>query len=191
MLRPEGAVHAHRSRAQLLKRPDRVDAVAAEIGRTVGLHRQAAQHRQFAYALRCVQRHSRLVYPQKRLGYDQVGARLGQRTDLLGVNVKQLARAHRTAWLERHTRGRQVARNERTAVRGLAAERNEAAVHFAYLVLEAKVLQAVPVGRKRRRIEDLRSRRNIGTLQLQKHLRMLQNPRLGAGAARQTARHQV
>ena len=66
MLRAEGAVDAHSCRAQLLKRPNRLDAVSAEVGRTVRLHGQTAQNGKRAHALRRIQRDGRFVYAKQR-----------------------------------------------------------------------------------------------------------------------------
>ena len=191
VLRAEGAVDAHRRRTQLLKGLDRVDAVAAEVSRTVCLHGQTAHDGKIAHTLRRVQRDGRFVDAKQRFRNDQIRARLRLRGDLLGVEVKQLRRTHRTVGLQGDARGGQVARDQRASARGLAAERHERTVHLRDVFVQPVVLQGVAVGREGRRVQNLRARRDVLPLEVKKHLRVLQHPLFRAAAARHPAGHQV
>ena len=182
LVRAGRAVDAHGVRAEAGQELCRFLGRAVKIAFSVRIDRERTQNGGLAQAADGLDGGHALGHAHHRLHGEQVDPGLKQRFGLLTVDLQQrLIRAVVAGGDGPAGRGH-VAREQRGRAHGLAAELHQIAVERPDLALQVVVAQQHAVGPEGGRVDDLAARGEIGPLQRDQRLRVIQNPGLGADA---------
>ena len=178
-LRTNGAVQAKGVDPHALHHLQGSHHIAAGEGAALGVAGEGDEHRLAADALHRQQRRTGLCQGHHGLDHKEIHPGVFQSRRLLGVDFQQFCKAGRPQGIEQQPGGGNIPRHPGPVPGGLAAQAYQSLVVFLHLAKEAMLLQLHPVCTKGGGIDHPAARRNVGPLNLQNRIGMLQYPALG------------